>query len=148
MIAKRWFGARLLAVVCSVFVAGCVANGARSGDSLYVALGQKPGIERLVDALLDRCYSDRRIAFLFKDADRPDLTRLINEQFCAESGGPCVYTGRSMTEAHSGLSLKQKEFDAFVEDLILGMEDVGLPYRTQNRMLAIFAPMRPDVIDQ
>ncbi|HJU38001.1 MAG TPA: group 1 truncated hemoglobin, partial [Tahibacter sp.] len=72
----------------------------------------------------------------------------IGEQFCHESGGPCTYTGRSMAEAHSGLAIKAKEFDAFVEDLVDAMDDVGLPTRTQNRLLRIFAPMRPDVIDQ
>ncbi len=117
-------------------------------DSLYQALGQDAGIASLVDALLERCYTDPRISALFKDSERDDLNRLIREQFCVEAGGPCKYSGRTMAEAHSGLELKHAEFDAFVEVLILAMEDVDLPYRTQNRMLRIFAPMRPEVVDQ
>lgn len=117
-------------------------------DSLYRALGEKPGIARLVDALLDRVYADPRINDLFKHVDRPDLARLVGEHFCHETGGPCEYTGRSMTDTHSGLAIKAKEFDAFVEDLVDAMEALDLPTRTQNRMLKHFAPMRPEIIDQ
>lgn len=128
---------------------GCATSRqASQPDGLYQALGQDAGIERLVDALLDRCYTDPRISALFKATERPDLSRLIREQFCVEAGGPCKYSGRSMAEAHGGLDLQHAEFDAFVEDLILAMEDVALPYRTQNRMLKIFAPMRPEIVDQ
>jgi hemoglobin len=117
-------------------------------DSLYRALGAEEGVARLVEALLLRLYADARIAFLFAETDRANLARLIREQFCHEAGGPCTYSGRTMLESHSGLGLKQKEFDAFVEDFINAMEDVKLPYRTQNRMLRIFAPMRAEVIGQ
>ena len=117
-------------------------------DSLYRALGEKPGIARLVDALLDRVYADARINDLFKHVDRADLARLVGEHFCSETGGPCEYTGRSMADTHSGLAIKAREFDAFVEDLVDAMEAVDLPTRTQNRVLKHFAPMRPDVIDQ
>ncbi len=140
---------RLCMLVLALLLAACSTSRPSSKpDALYQALGQDAGIGRLVDALLVRCYADKRISSLFKDAERDDLNRLIREQFCKEAGGPCTYSGRSMAEAHGGLDLKHAEFDAFVEDLILAMEDVGLPYRTQNRMLRIFAPMRPDVVDQ
>lgn len=137
-----------LAGACLMFVFAAGAAAQARDDSLYQALGAEPGIAELVDVLLERVYTDTRIAFLFKDVDRPNLSRLIREQFCEKSGGPCTYSGRSMAEAHSGLGLKQKEFDIFVDDLIDAMESVKLPYRTQNRLLKIFAPMRPEVIDQ
>lgn len=135
-------------IAISLALGACATSGSSGTSSLYRALGEEPGIARLVDALLERCYTDKRIATLFKDAERDDLNRLIREQFCVEAGGPCKYSGRSMAEAHGGLDLQHAEFDAFVEDFILAMEDVDLPYRTQNRMLRIFAPMRPDVVDQ
>ncbi len=141
--------ARAVALGLCLALSACAAtSAARPKDSLYQALGEDAGIERLVESLVQRLYTDPRIAFLFKDTDRNDLSRLIREQFCVEGGGPCTYTGRSMSESHGGLNLKHVEFDAFVEDLIVAMEDVGLPYRTQNRMLRIFAPMRAQIVDQ
>lgn len=138
----------LRGLAASLLLSCGVAGAAPPDDSLYRALGGEAGVASLVEKLLDRVYADQRIAFLFAETERKHLARLIREQFCHESGGPCTYSGRSMAEAHSGMGLKEKEFDAFVEDFIGAMEDSGLPYRTQNRMLKIFAPMRPDVIDQ
>lgn len=136
---------RSLAAALLLAVSAAIA-APLADDSLYQSLGAEAGIATLVDKLLDRVYADTRIAFLFAETDRVDLARLIREQFCSETGGPCTYSGRSMAESHSGMGLKEKEFDAFVEDFIVAMEDARLPYRTQNRMLKIFAPMRKDVI--
>ncbi|MEO8672860.1 MAG: group 1 truncated hemoglobin [Tahibacter sp.] len=137
----------LFSMALGTLTSGC-ASDPRKDDSLYRALGGETGNALLVDKLLEHVYADARIAFLFKDADRANLSRLIREQFCHEAGGPCEYSGRSMAESHSGMGLKAKEFDAFVDDFIDAMEEIHLPYRTQNRMLRIFAPMRPQVIDK
>ena len=136
------------AMLVATGLAGCQMAGTRQDPALYNELGGQAGVQRLVDTLLVRIYADQRIAFLFRDVDRADLNRLIVEQICRETGGPCEYTGREMAEAHSGLGLKHVEFDAFVQDFTDAMEEIGLPYRVQNQVLAIFAPMRPEVVDQ
>jgi hemoglobin len=136
----------LLGAVFAVALSACSGGQVRPVDNVYEQLGGKSGIEDLTTALLDRVYADDRIAFLFEDANREDLHGLIVEQICMETGGPCEYTGLPMDEGHSGLGIKHSEFDAFVEDLILAMEDTGIPYRTQNRVLRIFAPMRDDIV--
>ena len=137
----------LFAAFCLVLggLAGCASQPSEP-DSLYEQLGGAQGVDRMVEAILDRVYADERIAFLFEGTDRENLHGLIVEQVCDETGGPCDYTGLDMQAAHGGLNIEFSEFDAFVEDFILGMEDVGIPYTTQNRVLAIFAPMRSDVV--
>ncbi len=138
----------LLLALGTAAVSGCAATASRGSDSLYRAVGSEAGVERLVTQLLERVYADERISGLFQNSDRADLQRLIEEQFCVEFGGPCTYSGRSMTESHGGLAIKHKEFEAFVEDLILAMEDLEMATSSQNRILAIFAPMRDEVVDQ
>lgn len=136
-------------VVSSVFGLGATACSGippAGNDDVYQALGQTEGIDRLVQALLDRVYADERIAFLFAETDRENLHKLIVEQICEETGGPCEYTGLPMDEGHSGLQIKHAEFEAFVEDFILAMEDVDVPFTVQNRVLAIFAPMQEDIV--
>lgn len=138
----------LLLALGTAAVTGCAATASRGSDSLYQAVGSEAGVERLVNQLLERVYADDRISGLFQNSDRADLQRLIEEQFCVEFGGPCSYSGRSMSESHGGLGIKHKEFEAFVEDLILAMEDLEMATTSQNRILAIFAPMRGDVVDK
>ncbi|GAB4193259.1 MAG: hypothetical protein Tsb002_23580 [Wenzhouxiangellaceae bacterium] len=123
----------------------CAASSP-ADDSLYRDLGGTPGIERVMSAVLQRIGADDRIAFLFAETDQNNLHGLLVNQLCYLSGGPCAYEGLDMEEAHSGLDLSHREFEIFVEDVILGMEDAGISYRTQTRVLAIYAPMRDDVI--
>ncbi len=78
----------------------------------------------------------------------PDLRRLLIEQFCAATGGPCEYTGRSMEEAHGGLNLTDEDFDRFVGDLVHAFDKVAVPKDLQQQLLALFGPMRKQIVGQ
>jgi hemoglobin len=118
------------------------------GDSLYRALGGQQGIGKVVDASLVEIHNDKRIAFFFEKTDLADLRRLLVEQICVASGGPCTYSGRSMEESHSGLNIRDADFDAFVEDLVRAMDKEKVPKDLQKRLLALLGPMRPEIVGQ
>jgi hemoglobin len=152
---------RFSLALCAVLAAGCAgttspkpsapattAAAAPRGDSLYRALGGEEGIGRVVDAALAEIHNDKRIAFFFEKTDLADLRRLLVEQLCQATGGPCTYSGRSMEEAHSGLNIKDADFDAFVEDLVRAMEREKVPKDLQKQLLGLLGPMRPEVVGQ
>ena len=136
----------IVATLVATMLTACAVD--RTEKDLYQRLGGEQGVDRLVATLLDEVYADERIAFLFEDSDRDNLHAVIVEQICAETGGPCTYQGLDMRAAHSGLDIRHDEFDAFVEDLIIAMERRGISTPAQNRLLAIFAPMREKVVFQ
>lgn len=115
-------------------------------DALYRELGGTPGISSVVDVFLPRINGDARINTLFHDVDHDDLRRLVIEQLCAATGGPCTYTGRSMEEAHGGLNLTEADFNAFVEDLIAAMNQRKVAKSAQKKLLALLAPMKPQIV--
>jgi len=115
-------------------------------DSLYQALGQQAGINRVVEGLLYRIADDQRIVHHFADTDILRLQEKLQEQICVEAGGPCEYTGDSMAEVHAGFDISETDFNALVEDLIGAMTDEGVPVPAQNRLLQRLAPMRGDII--
>ncbi len=117
-------------------------------DALYRELGSMEGITKVVDLFFQRINNDARINTLFLKVDHNDLRRLVIEQMCAATGGPCTYTGRSMEEAHSGLNLTNKDFDAFMGDLTGALKDAHVSSDAQNKLLAILKPMRPQVVGQ
>ena len=117
-------------------------------DALYRDLGGTDGITRVVDVFLQRINGDARINTLFANVDHDDLRRLVIEQLCAATGGPCTYTGRSMEEAHSGLNLTEADFDAFVGDLVTAMNEIKVPKPNQKKLLRLLAPMRPQIVGQ
>ncbi|TCO41257.1 group I truncated hemoglobin [Dokdonella fugitiva] len=124
------------------------APAAARDDSLYRALGAQAGIEKVVDAALVEIHNDPHIDLFFANTDMPDLRRLLVEQFCAATGGPCEYTGRSMEEAHGGLNLTDEDFDRFVADLVRAFDKAAVPKDLQQQLLALFGPMRPQIVGQ
>jgi hemoglobin len=70
------------------------------------------------------------------------------EKFCVEAGGPCIYNGDSLAEAHKGMNLTRSDFNALVENLIDAMDDQRIPVPTQNRLIARLAPQRGEVIEK
>jgi hemoglobin len=106
------------------------------------------GITKVVDAALAEIHGDLRINIFFEKTDMADLRRLLIEQICAATGGPCTYSGRSMEEAHSGLNLTNADFDAFVEDLVHAMNSTKVPPDLQKQLLDLLGPMRPQVVGQ
>ena len=147
----------LVALILSVLLAACAAQpkpepaaAAPAGPqpSLYDALGGKAAIEALVDVLIAEVHGDKRIVKLFANTDMPDFRRNLIEQLCEATGGPCIYSGRTMEEAHSGLAITHEEFLFFVEDLNRAMNKANLSPENQRRLLALLGPMEPQVINQ
>ncbi|MDD0839670.1 group 1 truncated hemoglobin [Curvibacter sp. HBC61] len=114
--------------------------------SLYQALGEKDGIRRVVDGLVQRSTQNPRIADKFKDTNLKNLREQLTDQICELSGGPCRYEGNPMRAGHEDLKLNMGHFNALVEDLQQAMDQEGIPFRQQNRLLAILAPMYRDVV--
>jgi hemoglobin len=115
---------------------------------LYEQLGGQAAIEKLVDVLVGEVSADKRINKLFAKTDIPYFKARLVEQLCQATGGPCVYTGLPMEQAHSGLKITNKEFDQFVEDLNRAMDIAGVGKPQQQQLIAILAPMRPQVVGQ
>lgn len=115
-------------------------------DTLYRALGEKPGLVALMDTFVANIVADARIASQFKETNVDHLKAQLVDQICMVSGGPCEYKGASMKLIHANLDITKADFHALVEDLQAAMDVRGIPFATQNQLLARLAPMHRDVI--
>lgn len=113
---------------------------------LYQRLGGKPAITAVVNDFVGNVARDHRINKFFARTDISRLKRLLVQQICAGSGGPCQYEGRSMREAHRGLGVRNQDFDALVEDLVTSLNKFNVPPREQQELLGLLGPMRKDVV--
>ncbi|HEX8594014.1 MAG TPA: group 1 truncated hemoglobin [Pseudomonas sp.] len=138
---------RLLSWILMASLVGCAQQPLKD-DSLYLALGERPGIQRIVEGMLLNVAKDERIVDHFKKVDIVRLRDKLVEELCVQAGGPCRYTGDSMAEAHKGLNLTRSDFNALVENLIDAMDVEGVRVPTQNRLIARLAPMRGEVIEK
>ncbi|MFZ6769547.1 group I truncated hemoglobin [Undibacterium sp. Di26W] len=115
-------------------------------DSLFQALGNEPGISKIVDEMLGLVLQDERIKASFKEANMPRLAKLLKEQFCVISGGPCKYTGDDMKLVHENLGINAAQFYALAEDLQIAMDKLAIASSTQNKLMAKLAPMKKDIV--
>ena len=72
------------------------------GPTLYERLGGIDAITAVVEDFRDRVAGDDRINLKFARTDLKRLTKMLIDQVCEATGGPCRYNGRSMKEAHAG----------------------------------------------
>lgn len=126
--------------------AAATATAAAAPAGLYQALGEKPGITRLMDDFVNRVVVDPRIGGHFKDTKPAALKESLTDQICQLSGGPCKYEGADMKSAHADMDINKGHFNALVEVLQSAMDAQGIPFAQQNRLLALLAPMHRDVI--
>jgi hemoglobin len=116
-------------------------------SSLYERVGGLDAITAVVDSFVPRCAGDGRINAKFARTDVPRLKKMLVDQVCEATGGPCTYTGRTMKEAHDGMGVTAGEFDALVEDLVATLNEFDVPKAEQDELLELLAPMRGEIVE-
>jgi hemoglobin len=115
--------------------------------SLCERLGGVEAITSVVDSFVARCAGDGRINRKFERSDIPRLKKMLVDQVCEATGGPCTYTGRDMRETHDGMGVTAREFDALVEDLVATLDEFTVPKAEQEELLGLLGPMRDDIVE-
>jgi len=116
-------------------------------DSLYERLGGIDSITAVVHHFRDRVAGDSRINQKFARTDLGRLTKMLIDQVCEATGGPCKYTGRSMKEAHAGMEVTAGEFNALVEDLVATLNHFKVGKGEQDELLGVLGPLMPEIVE-
>ena len=120
---------------------------APAGDSLYTRLGGNAAITAVIGDFVDnQVVPDARINGFFADTDLTRLKVLLVEVTGSATGGPEVYTGRSMKDAHAGMGVTAADFNALVEDLGKSLVVFNVPAKEQGELVAALAPLQPDIV--
>ena len=103
-------------------------------------------ITAVVDDFVANVAADKRINKFFAKANIPRLKSRLVDQLCQASGGPCYYTGADMKTAHAGMGVRNKDFDALVQDLVKSLNKFKVPKAEQNEIASVLLPMRKDIV--
>ena len=115
--------------------------------TLFERLGGLDAITAVVEDFRDRVAQDDRINLKFARTDLGRLRKMLIDQVCEATGGPCQYNGRSMKQAHGGMKVTTGEFNALVEDLVATLKQFKVPSREQDELLAILGPLKSDIVE-
>ena len=115
--------------------------------SLYERLGGINAITAVVENFRDRVAKDDRINQKFAKTDLVRLTKMLIDQVCEATGGPCQYTGRSMKDAHAGMGVTTGEFGALVDDLVATLNQFKVGQAEQDELLAVLGPLKTEIVE-
>jgi hemoglobin len=124
-----------------------VGAATASQAPLYDRLGGAPGIAAIADTLIDRVSADPLLGRSFKDSKLERIKKLLAEQLCDLSGGPCRYSGDSMKEVHAGHHISEAEFFGMVADLRAVLKERHVSQGAANELLRLLAPIKRDVVE-
>jgi hemoglobin len=148
---------RRLVVAAAVLVGVLPTSGrvlaqepAATPKSLYERIGKYDAIAGVVDEFLKQLQADPAFARFGQGRGQNSLMRgrqLIVDQICALSGGPCVYIGREMKQAHQGLAITQVEWEAAGKKMAVALAKFNVSEPDQKEFAAMIEKLRPDIVE-
>ena len=105
-----------------------------------------------MDDLLTLTLDDKTINFARDgkyplDKQKSEELRLKLVGYLSElSGGTVAYTGKGMAEAHQGMNIQGKEFDAFVENLRIAARKNGVTAQDAEELVEKLKAARKDIV--
>jgi len=116
--------------------------------SLYDRLGGKSAITAVVDEFVANVGADTAINHFFAKTDLGHLKKMLVDQICQASGGPCKYKGMDMKSAHKDMGVATEDFNALVADLIKALDKFKVPEKEKNELLGVLGPMKKDIVEK
>jgi len=114
--------------------------------TLYEALGARDGIRGAVDDFYVRVVADPALADFFTGVDMISLRRHQTDMLVTAAGGPQLYTGQDMAEAHDGLNITDKAFDKVVGHLGATLVAAGASDESIGAVVAALSPLRSSIV--
>jgi hemoglobin len=138
-------------IVLSMFLTVGVSTVSAQEKTLYQRLGGYDGISKVVDDFLGRLTTDKMFEkfFIGQSTDsRKKIRQHIVDQFCAATGGPCIYTGREMKTSHAGLGITEAEWNAAAKHLVGALEKAGVDEKSKNEVVAFVLTLKKDIVEK
>jgi hemoglobin len=132
---------------------GAMAQGMSqsSGKSLYERIGGYNALAAVVDDFIGRLVSDKRFEKFFaghSDDSKKRIRQHILDQFCAATGGPCIYLGRDMKTSHAGLGITESDWDAAAKHLVASLDKFKVPEKEKGEVLAFVTNLKKDIVEK
>jgi hemoglobin len=118
--------------------------------SLYERIGRYDAISQIVDEYLKGIRSDPQFArFSGRGSDSlVKAKQLLKDQLCSLTGGPCVYIGRDMKTAHSGLGITAEEWASNMRYMNAALDKTKIAGREKKEFLAIVEALKPAIAEK
>ncbi len=150
--STRFQRTTVFALVLSLLLTmSATAIAASQDKSLYERVGGYNALAAVVDDFIVRLVTDKQFEKFFIGQSNDSKKRIrqhILDQFCAATGGPCVYTGREMKTSHAGLAITNAEWDAAAKHLVASLDKFKVPEKEKGEILAFVVSLKKDIVEK
>jgi len=119
--------------------------------SLYERIGGYDAIAAVTDDFLARLEKDDKLGRFFQGVSDDSVIRIrqhVIDLICAQTGGPCKYTGRDMKTAHAGLGITKADWDRSNQRFGETLAKFKVPDKEQKELAALLAPLEKLIVDK
>jgi hemoglobin len=149
---SRFQRTTLVGLVLSLLLLVAASTPAQAQEkSLYQRVGGYDALAAVVDDFVGRLVTDKQFERFFVGHSVDSKKRIrqhILDQFCAATGGPCVYTGRDMKTSHMGLGITEAEWDAAAKHLVASLDKFKVPEKEKGELLAFVVSLKKDIVEK
>ena len=107
-----------------------------SGETDFERLGGEAGLRELVQAFVDRTFSDSIIGFHFAGKDKDRIVEKEFEHARLQLGGGGTYTGREIGGVHKPLKINKGQFRRRLAILRKVLDVAGVDSEIRDRWIA------------
>ena len=149
---SRMVGCILAVLVAAMFSTGSSFAGEKEkpAKTLYQRMGGYDAIAGIVDDFLVQLRGDPAFDRFGGGRSEGSLKRtrqIIVDQFCAMTGGPCVYIGRDMKSAHQGLKITRAEWDSAIKKLEVSLDKFKVSGKDKEEFVAMIQQVRDEIVE-
>ncbi|WP_448810975.1 group I truncated hemoglobin [Agromyces bauzanensis] len=94
---------------------------------IYEQVGGPDGMRAAVTVFYNRVVADEQLGPWFEGVDLERLKAHQRAFLAAAFGGPQLFSGRSLRDAHAGMEITDAAFDRIVTTLLTSLADLGVP---------------------
>ena len=125
---------------------------AQGGEkSLYSRLGGYDALALVIDDFIGRLVTDKRFEKFFAGFSvdsKKKIRQHILDQFCAATGGPCIYMGRDMKTTHGGLGITEEDWNAAAKHLVASLDKYKVPEKEKGEVVAFVVNLKKDIVEK
>lgn len=142
----------LFVFLTTVLILGNLMSINAQEKSLYERLGGVKPISLVVDDFINRLVANDILnANPMIKAGRehsPDayLKFQVTNMVCQATGGPCVYTGFGMKEAHTHLNITENEWQVMRDEFKKTLDKFQVPEKEQKELFDIVESTKKDIV--
>jgi hemoglobin len=122
---------------------------AQPPNSLYHRLGGYDALAAVTDDFVGRLAADPALHRFFTGLSvdsQKKLRQHVVDFLCSATGGPCIYTGRDMKTAHTGLGITEDDWNVSVKHLVATLDKFKVPEKEKNEVLGAISGLKGDIV--